>query len=108
MTQYYMLILFLPTPGVGLPWGSLVGQNKPPSSNKEVEVEGETVKMVDAMVQMMEGEGEFDRTFLSKLSTCMDTISPDLWAASNGAWAGLVEYHDSGGVGNDTWGSCLG
>merc|ERR1712215_172152 len=108
MQQRYILLLFLPTICVGLPWGGIVGGNNPPPENKQLEVEGETVNMVDAMVQLMEGEGEFDRSFLSKLSTCMDTISPDLWAASNGAWAGLVEYHDSDGMGNDTWGSCLG
>ena len=38
----------------------------------------------------------------------MNSISPDLWAVSDGAWAGMVEYHDMDGVGEDTWGSCLG
>jgi len=73
-----------------------------------VELEGETVNMLDAIVQLMQGGGEFDRSFLSKLNTCMNSISPDLWAVSDGAWSGVVEYHDMDGVGNDTWGSCLG
>jgi len=73
-----------------------------------MQLEGETVNMLDAMVQLMEGGGEFDRNFLSKLNTCMNSISPDLWAVSDGAWRGMVEYHDMDGAGNDTWGSCLG
>ena len=48
------------------------------------------------------------RSYLSKLNTCMNSISPDLWAVSDGAWRGVVEYHDMDGAGNDTWGSCLG
>ena len=28
----------------------------------------------------------------------MNSISPDLWAVSDGAWAGMVEYHDMDGV----------
>jgi len=72
--------------------------------------EGETVSMLDAMMQLMLGEGapEFDREYLSELSSCMETISPSLEAVSNGAWLGLISYHDTDGVGNDTWGSCLG
>ena len=72
--------------------------------------EGETVSMLDAMMQLMLGEGapEFDREYLSELSSCMETISPSLEAVSNGAWLGLISYHDNDGVGNDTWGSCLG
>merc|ERR1711942_385801 len=73
-----------------------------------VELEGETVNMLDAMVQLMQGGGEFDRSYLSKLYTCMNTISPELWDVSDGAWRGVVEYHDMDGAGNDTWGSCLG
>jgi len=69
----------------------------------------ETVRMLDAVVQLMQGStGEFDRSYLSKLSSCMDSLSPDLWQVSDGAWAGMVSYHDSNGTGNDTWGSCLG
>jgi len=72
--------------------------------------EGETVSMLDAMMQLMLGVGapEFDREYLAELSSCMETISPDLQAVSNGAWLGLISYHDTDGVGNDTWGSCLG
>merc|ERR1711872_1156924 len=55
-----------------------------------------------------EGAPEFDREYLSELSSCMETISPSLEAVSNGAWLGLISYHDTDGVGNDTWGSCLG
>ena len=71
--------------------------------------EGETVAMLDAMMQLMLGPGqEFDRDFLSELSYCMETLSPELAEVSNGAWLGMVEYHAMDGAGNDTWGSCLG
>lgn len=79
------------------------------SAQKQIgrELEGETVNMVDAVVQLMEGGGQFDRTFLNKLQTCMASLSPELWEVSNGAWAGMVAYHDHNGTGDDTWGSCL-
>ena len=101
-----MVLVLLPVLTVGLPWGwrdgaLVVGE-------EQVQLEGETVNMLDAMVQLMEGGGEFDRDFLSKLNMCMNSISPDLWAVSDGAWRGMVEYHDMDGAGNDTWGSCLG
>merc|ERR1712136_37823 len=56
--------------------------------------------MLDAMMQLMLGEGapEFDREYLSELSSCMETISPSLEAVSNGAWLGLISYHDTDGV----------
>ena len=75
--------------------------------SKSLQWEGETLAMLDAMTALMTGEGEFDRTFLSSLSTCMNSISPDLVPLSDGAWRGLVEYHATDGAGNDTWGSCL-
>jgi len=72
-------------------------------------LEGETLNMLDASVKLMQGSaGEFDRDYLSRLSSCMDSLHPDLWAVSDGAWSGMVAYHDSNGTGNDTWGSCLG
>jgi len=65
--------------------------------------------MLDASVQLMQGlAGEFDREYLGRLSTCMDSLHPDLWAVSDGAWTGMVAYHDNNGTENDTWGSCLG
>jgi len=75
-----------------------------------VQMEGETVSMLDAMMQLLLGneESEFDREFLSELSSCMETLSPELTEVSNGAWLGMVSYHDTNGQGNDTWGSCLG
>ena len=75
-----------------------------------VQMEGETVSMLDAMMQLLLGneESEFDREFLSELSTCMETLSPELTEVSNGASLGMVSYHDTNGQGNDTWGSCLG
>ena len=69
--------------------------------------EGESLAMLDAMSQLMTGEAEFDRDFLSSLSSCMDRISPELRAVSDGAWWGMKEYHATNGAGNDTWGSCL-
>ena len=72
-----------------------------------VQWEGESLTMLDSMTRMMTGDGEFDRSFLASLSECLVRISPDLQAVSDGAWRGLVEYHDTDGVGNDTWGSCL-
>merc|ERR1740131_859029 len=71
--------------------------------------EGETVNMLDASVQLMQGlAGQFDREYLGRLSTCMDSLNPNLWAVSDGAWTGMVAYHDNNGTENDTWGSCLG
>ena len=73
--------------------------------------------MLDAVVQLMQVEtlshskttdagpppqgssGEFDRSYLTRLSSCMASLSPDLWAVSDGAWAGIVAYHDSDGAG---------
>jgi len=71
------------------------------------ELDGETVQMADAMMQIMEGGGEYDRVYLSKLETCMNSLSPELWQVSEGAWTGMVTYHDTNGTGSDTWGSCL-
>ena len=86
-----------------------------PGAERDQELEGETVRMLDAVVQLMQVEimsplintgvpnqgsaGEFDRSYLTRLSTCMASLSPDLWAVSDGAWAGIVAYHDSDGSG---------
>ena len=71
---------------------------------------GETTAMLDAMVQLMLGApGEFDRNFLDSLTTCMERLDPALRLVSDGAWRGMITYHDTDGAGtNDTWGSCLG
>ena len=54
-----MLVLFLvPTMVVAMP---LAGQHKVLDTDMVVELEGETVNMLDAMVQLMQGGGEFDR-----------------------------------------------
>jgi len=103
--EYCKVLMLVPTMVVAMP---LAGQHKVLDTDKVVDLEGETVNMLDAMVQLMQGGGEFDRSYLSKLSTCMHTISPELWSVSDGAWRGVVEYHDMDGAGNDTWGSCLG
>ena len=73
----------------------------------DVQWEGESLAMLDAMSNLMTGEAEFDRQFLSSLTSCMERLSPELLAVSDGSWRGMVEYHESDGVGNDTWGSCL-
>jgi len=79
------------------------------ASQQHEALEGETVNMLDASVQLMQGlAGQFDREYLGRLSTCMDSLHPDLWAVSDGAWTGMVAYHDNNGTENDTWGSCLG
>ena len=86
-----------------------------PGAEGAQELEGETVHMVDAVVQLMQvstlapppdavapaqgSPGEFDRSYLTRLSSCMASLSPDLWAVSDGAWAGIVAYHDSDGLG---------
>jgi len=72
------------------------------------ELDGEAARMADAMMQIMEGGGEYDRVYLSKLETCMNSLSPELWQVSEGAWTGMVAYHDTNGTDSDTWGSCLG
>merc|ERR1719348_1866237 len=64
--------------------------------------------MLDAIVQLMEGGNQFDREYLAKLEGCMAQIDPDLWQVSEGAWIGLVRYHDENGTNSDSWGSCLG
>ena len=71
---------------------------------------GETTAMLDSMVQLMLGTpGEFDRDFLASLTSCMETLDPALRLVSDGAWRGMIDYHDTDGAGsNDTWGSCLG
>ena len=71
---------------------------------------GETTAMLDAMVQLMQGSpGEFDREFLASLTACWETLDPEMRLVSDGAWRGMVTYHDTDGAGtNDTWGSCLG
>ena len=43
--------------------------------------------------------GEFDREYLTRLSSCMASLHPDLWEVSDGAWSGMVAYHDSNGTG---------
>ena len=77
------------------------------SKSLDVQWEGESLAMLDAMAHLMTGEAEFDRGFLSSLTECMTTISPELLEVSDGAWRGIVSYHQSDGAGNDTWGSCL-
>merc|ERR1719348_2085878 len=64
--------------------------------------------MLDAIVQLMEGGDQFDREYLAKLEGCMAQIDPDLWQVSEGAWIGIVRYHDENGTNSDSWGSCLG
>merc|ERR1711970_598981 len=105
MLDYCKMLLLVPAMVVAMP---LAGQDQALDTAMVVELDGETVNMLDAMMQLMQGGGEFDRSCLSKLNTCMNFISPDLWAVSDGAWRGVVEYHDMDGAGNDTWGSCLG
>ena len=73
----------------------------------DVQWEGESLAMLDAMSNLMTGEAEFDRQFLSSLTSCMERLSPELLAVSDGAWRGMVEYHAIDGAGNDTWGSCI-
>jgi len=105
MVHCCLLLVIAPVLAYSLPWGWRDGEQ---ALVQGKQLEGETVHMLDAIMQLMEGGGEFDRAFLTKLNTCMNSISPDLWAVSDGAWAGMVEYHDMDGVGDDTWGSCLG
>jgi len=104
-----IILVLAPAIALALPWEGRGNGLAPAIVVRHWEqLEGETVNMLDAMVQLMQGGGEFDRSFLSKLNTCMNSISPDLWAVSDGAWRGMVEYHDTDGSGEDTWGSCLG
>jgi len=94
MLDYCKVLLLVPAMVVAMPF---TGQDKALDTAMVVELEGETVNMLDAIVQLMQGGGEFDRSYLSKLNTCMNSISPDLWAMSDGAWRGVVEYHDMDG-----------
>ena len=66
--------------------------------------EVETVAMLDAMMQLMlgPGAGEFDRGYLAQLAQCMDTLHPELASTSDGAWRGIITYHDTDGAGRRT------
>ena len=66
--------------------------------------EVETVAMLDAMMQLMlgPGAGEFDRGYLAQLTQCMDTLDPELASTSDGAWRGIITYHDTDGAGRRT------
>lgn len=66
--------------------------------------EVETVAMLDAMMQLMlgPGAGEFDRGYLAQLAQCMDTLDPELASTSDGAWRGIITYHDTDGAGRRT------
>ena len=65
--------------------------------------------MFDAMAELMTGipGAVYDEAFVAKLNTCWNRLSPDMAAAQDGAWAGMVQYHDQDGVPGDEWGSCL-
>ena len=81
-----ILLVLAPAIALALPWEGRGNGLAPAIVVRHWEqLEGETVNMLDAMVQLMQGGGEFDRSFLSKLNTCMNSISPDLWAVSDGA-----------------------
>ena len=58
MLEYCKVLLLVPTMVVAMP---LAGQHKILDTDMVVELEGETVNMLDAMVQLMQGGGEFDR-----------------------------------------------
>ena len=58
MLEYCKVLLLVPTMVVAMP---LAGQHKVLDTDMVVELEGETVNMLDAMVQLMQGGGEFDR-----------------------------------------------
>ena len=104
MILYVAAVSVILTQSVGLP---VLEEEMSRSLGVQWEGEGDSLAMLDAMSHLMTGQAEFDREFLSSLTSCMERISPELLAVSDGAWRGLVEYHDTDGRGNDTWGSCL-
>ena len=46
--------------------------------------------------------GKFDRGYLAQLAQCMDTLDPELASTSDGAWRGIITYHDTDGAGRRT------
>ena len=71
----------------------------------ETEKETPMLDMLDAMQQLMTGEGTFDRDFYEKLRECMGSFDSQLPAAQDGAWQGMIDYWNSNGTEEDHWGS---
>ncbi len=47
-----------------------------------------------------------DQAFEGQLLMCMDDLNPELKAASDLSWYGMLMYYDSNGVPGDEWASC--
>ena len=58
MLDHCKMLLLVPAMVVAMP---VSGQDKALDTAMVVELEGETVNMLDAIVQLMQGGGEFDR-----------------------------------------------
>ena len=72
MLDYCKMLLLVPAMVVAMP---LAGQDKVQDTALVVELEGETVNMLDAMMQLMQGGGEFDRhVFSTKLHVLVQEL----------------------------------
>ena len=60
--------------------------------------------MLDAMQELMTGEGTFNRRLYREQRSCMRTFSSRLPETQDMAWRGIVDYWRMGGTLDDPWG----
>ena len=61
---------------------------------------------LDGMVELMEGGGAFDQNFYDELVACFNRFDPELKAAQDTEWSGMLWFAESGGIPGDQWLSC--
>ena len=69
--------------------------------------EDETEKMLDGMVQLLEGSGTYDEKVLQDLLECSNSLDPNLIPVTDLNWAGVKKYANTHGQPGDIWKTCL-
>lgn len=61
--------------------------------------------ILDDLEQLMTGNPQYDRDYYNLIRSCMDGFDPNLTAAHDSAWQGIMDYWISNGTPTDAWGS---
>ena len=91
-----VLVLFVIGLTIGLLW---------PSEDEPKEEPSPMLQMLDAMQQLLTGGGQYDREYYAELRSCMEQLHPDMEASQDAAWQGMIDYWNTRGGVDDSWGS---
>ncbi len=69
--------------------------------------EGETERMLDGMVQVLEGSGIYDRKMLQDLEQCSIDLDDVMIPVTDLNWAGMKKYANTHGQPGDLWEPCF-